>query len=50
VAQTSFTRSMDQPLHHLAGLARSLGGVRRVTYADATQLVPVVRAMLGGSA
>jgi hypothetical protein len=46
VTQTSYTRVMDRPLHRLAGIAASVGGVRRVTYAEAAQLRPVVRGLL----
>ena len=49
VTQTSYTRLMDRPLHRLAALARSVDGVRRVTYAEATQLMPVVRELLMGA-
>ncbi|MGC4110479.1 MAG: hypothetical protein QM747_08680 [Nocardioides sp.] len=49
-AQTSFTREMSRPLHRLADLARHTGGVRRVTYAEAEQLRPLVRALLDGDA
>ena len=49
VAQTSFTRDMDRPLHLLADLAHSVGGVRRATYAEAEQLRPLVRAILDGA-
>jgi hypothetical protein len=48
VAQTSFTRQMERPLHKLADLARRVGGVQRATYAEAEQLRPVVRAILDG--
>jgi hypothetical protein len=48
VTQTSYTRLMDRPLHRLAALARSVGGVRRVTYAEASELLPVVRKLLVG--
>lgn len=48
VAQTSFTRDMDRPLHRLADLAHRVGGVRRASYAEAAQLRPVVRALLDG--
>ncbi len=48
VAQTSFTRDMDRPLHRLADLAHRVGGVRRATYAEAEQLRPVVRTLLDG--
>jgi hypothetical protein len=49
VAQTSYTREMERPLHRLADLAHRVGGVRRTTYAEAAQLRPVVRAILDGS-
>ncbi|WP_191907845.1 hypothetical protein [Nocardioides cynanchi] len=48
VTQTSYTRLMERPLHRLAALAESVGGVRRVTYAEATQLLPVVRGLVSG--
>jgi Cdc6-like AAA superfamily ATPase len=48
VAQTSFTRDMERPLHRLADLAHQVGGVRRATYAEASQLRPVVRSLLDG--
>ena len=48
VAQTSYTREMERPLHRLADLTQRVGGVRRVTYAEAAQLRPVVRALLDG--
>lgn len=47
VAQTSFSRQMERPLHRLAELATSVGGVRRVTYAEAASLLPVVRSLIG---
>jgi hypothetical protein len=50
VAQTSYTRDMERPLHRLAELARQVGGVRRVTYAEAAQVRPCVRAILDGTA
>jgi hypothetical protein len=50
VAQTSYTREMERPLHRLADLAHQVGGVRRATYAEAAQLRPVVRAILDGEA
>ncbi len=49
VSQTSFTRQMDRPLQRLAALARHVGGVRRVTYAESAQLAPVVRDLLAAS-
>jgi hypothetical protein len=50
VAQTSFTRDLDRPLHQLADLAHRTGGVRRLTYAEAEQVRPLVRAILDGDA
>jgi hypothetical protein len=50
VAQTSYTREMERPLHRLADLAHQVGGVRRATYAEAEQLRPVVRTILDGDA
>jgi hypothetical protein len=49
-AQTSFTREMIRPLHRPADLVTRTGGVRRVTYAEAEQLRPLVRAILDGEA
>jgi hypothetical protein len=46
ISQASFTRQMDRPLQHMAGLVHHVGGVRRVTYREAAQLEPVVRALL----
>jgi hypothetical protein len=48
VVQTSFSRRMEHPLQQLAALARLVGGVRRVTYAEAGQLRPVVASLLEG--
>jgi hypothetical protein len=48
VSQTSYTRQMERPLHRLAALAGRVGGVHRVTYAEAVQLRPIVRALLDG--
>lgn len=48
MAQTSYTREMERPLHRLADIAQRVGGVRRATYAEAAQLRPVVRAILDG--
>jgi hypothetical protein len=39
---------MERPLHRLAALVGRVGGVRRVTYAEAAQLRPIVRALLDG--
>jgi hypothetical protein len=49
VTQTSYTRRMERPLHRLAALADSVGGVRRATYAEAAQLLPIVRALVTGN-
>jgi energy-coupling factor transporter ATP-binding protein EcfA2 len=46
ISQTSYTRQMDRPLQHMAGLAHHVGGVRRVTYRESAQLEPVVRSLL----
>jgi len=46
VSQTSYTRQMGRPLHRLAALAGRVGGVHRVTYAEAAALRPVVRGLL----
>jgi hypothetical protein len=46
VAQTSFTRNMGRPLARLAAIAERVGGVRRVTYAESADLLPVVRDLL----
>ena len=48
VAQTSYTRDMERPLHRLAELTHRVGGVHRATYAEAEQLRPVVRTILQG--
>ncbi|HET7068910.1 MAG TPA: hypothetical protein VFI21_15020 [Nocardioides sp.] len=50
VAQTSYSRDFERPLHHLADLAHRVGGVRRATYSEAEQLRPVIRAILDGDA
>ncbi|MGI8523163.1 MAG: hypothetical protein ACR2K3_07610 [Nocardioides sp.] len=47
-AQTFYSRRLDRPLHRLAELARAAGGVRRVTYAEAPDLVPVIDEPLRG--
>ncbi len=46
VSQASYTRQIDRPLHHLAGLVHHVGGVRRVTYRESADLEPVVRRLL----
>jgi hypothetical protein len=50
VAQTSYTREMERPLHRLADLVHRVGGVRRVTYAEAEQLRPLIHIILDGQA
>jgi hypothetical protein len=50
VAQTSYTREMERPLHRLADLVHRVGGVRRVTYAEAEQLRPLIHTILEGRA
>jgi len=50
VAQTSFTRGMDRPLARLASIADRVGGVRRVTYREAADLLPLVRELLDEAA
>lgn len=49
VEQTSYTRSMERPLHRLADLALEVGGVQRARYAEATQLLPLVHSLLAGA-
>ncbi len=46
ISQASYTRQMDRPLQHMAGLAHHVGGVHRVTYRESDQLEPVVRSLL----
>ena len=45
-AQTSYSALLERPLHRLAAVAQAAGGVRRVTYAEAADLIPVVAALL----
>lgn len=45
-AQSSYSRRLDRPLRRLAALAEVAGGVRRVTYREADDLVPVVGELL----
>ena len=42
VAQSSYSRLLDRPLHRLAALAHDVGGIARVTYAEAGDLGPVL--------
>lgn len=50
VPQTSYSREMGRPLHRLAGLVEQVGGVRRVTYAESSHMLPIVRSLLAGTA
>ena len=45
-AQTSYSALLERPLHRLAAVAQAAGGVRRITYAEAADLIPVVTALL----
>jgi hypothetical protein len=47
--ETSSLASFDRPLHRLADLVQSVGGLRRVRYHDAADVEPVVREVLGRS-
>jgi hypothetical protein len=49
-AQTSYSAQLERPLHRLADLARAVGGVQRVTYAEAADVIPVVSRLLVGTA
>ncbi|MFN8108072.1 MAG: hypothetical protein U0R21_09855 [Nocardioidaceae bacterium] len=44
--QTSFLSKLDQPLHRLADLVESCGGVHLAHYADTADLGPLVRRLL----
>ncbi len=46
VAQSSYSRLLDRPLHRLAALAHDVGGIVRVTYAEAGDLGPVVAELM----
>jgi hypothetical protein len=48
-AQTSYSARLERPLHRLAALAQAVGGVRRITYAEAADVVPVVSSLLDGT-
>ena len=47
--ETSSLASFDRPLHRLAGLVESVGGLRRIRYHSADDVEPVVREVLGRS-
>lgn len=48
VGQSSYSRMLERPLHRLAALAHDVGGIARVTYAEAGDLRPAVDALLAG--
>jgi hypothetical protein len=48
VAESSYSRMLERPLHRLAALAHDVGGIVRVTYTEAADLRPVVAQLLGG--
>jgi hypothetical protein len=48
VGQSSYSRMLERPLHRLAALAQDVGGVARVTYAEASDLRPAIDALLAG--
>jgi len=48
VAQSSYSRMLERPLQRLAALAHDVGGIARVTYAEAADLRPTVEALLAG--
>jgi hypothetical protein len=47
VAQSSYSRLLDRPLHRLAALAHDVGGIARVTYAEAADLPSAVADLWG---
>ena len=47
---TSYLGELDQPLHRLASLLHSTGGLKQVTYAEADDLGPLMDHLLGGPA
>ncbi len=48
VGQSSYSRMLERPLHRLAALAHDVGGIARVTYAEAADLGPTVDGLLAG--
>ena len=48
--QTSALQLLDRPLHLVAGHLARTGGLRRITYREADDLVPVVADLIGGCA
>ncbi|KRF43274.1 hypothetical protein ASH01_15865 [Terrabacter sp. Soil811] len=47
--ETSSLYRFDRPLHHLAAIVQSVGGLRRVRYHDAQDLEPLVDEIVGRS-
>lgn len=45
---TSYLARLERPLQRVADLLRSTGGLRRVTYAEAADLEPLLGKLLGG--
>jgi hypothetical protein len=50
VSQVSYASRIPRPLQRLAAMAKAVDGVRRVTYAEAADLAPVVRCLLDDAA
>ena len=48
VAQMSYLPELDRPLQRVADLAQSLGGLMRLTYTEASSVLPVVEEVLDG--
>ena len=48
--QTSALQLFDRPLHMVADQLGRTGGLRRITYREAADLVPVVGDLIGGAA
>jgi hypothetical protein len=46
--QTSFLGRFERPLHHLAGVLKRVGGLRRVRYREAATLHEVMADLVGG--
>ena len=46
--QTSYIALMERPLLTMAGHLERIGGAVEITYSDASELIPAVRAIVGG--
>lgn len=46
VAQSSYSRMLERPLHRLAALAIDVGGIARVSYSEAADLAPAVAELM----